>query len=120
MELIDKKSTLRRKMKLSKSPPDWITDPLQENIKTYKDAANSLISTLKAEKKLLDDIRPLGRLMEQNALRKEIALELRRYEKNYIIYREAAAINNVERISKEILRIQPGIGVSFTAYKKAL
>lgn len=118
LELIDNK-VLEAENEIVKRSSRLDYKSLQEDIKTYKDAANSLILNLKDEKKLLDDIRPLGRLVEKNALHKEIALELRRYEKNYIIYREQSAMDNMERISKKLLRIQPGIAVPFTTYKKA-
>jgi len=80
---------------------------LQDNMKIYRDTAGALAATLKTEQKLLEDIRPIGRLIEENAARKEMALELRRYEKNYIIYREQLALDNVKRIANDLVRIQP-------------
>jgi signal transduction histidine kinase len=91
---------------------------LQENIAAYKNTANSLIAGIKAEQEVLQDIRPLGRRIEKSALRKEKALELRRYEKNYIIYREQAALDSVNRIAKELQEMQPELGGSLMAYMK--
>jgi len=89
---------------------------LQENIEAYKSAANSIIASIQTEQKILEDIRPLGRLIEKNAFRKEKALELRRYEKNYIIYREQSAVDSVNRIAKELQRMQPELSVPVMSY----
>lgn len=91
---------------------------LKEEIIRYKESANLLISTIETEKKLLEDIRPIGRLIEKKALSKEMALELRRYEKNYIIYREQLAINNVRQIAGELERRQPALGMYVNSYVK--
>lgn len=92
---------------------------LLKDIRTYKESAYSLISSIKTEQKLLEDIRPLGRTIEKNALHKETALELRRYEKNYIIYGEKQAIDKLLRISKELIINQPSLSVSLSLYLKA-
>src|SRR5574340_339428 len=76
------------------------------------------VTTVQTLKILLVEIRHRERLIEENALSKQKALELRRYEKNYIIYKEALALNNVKRIAGELERRQPALGMSVTAYMK--
>jgi len=93
--------------------------PLMEDIKTYKESADSLITSVKVEQKLLEDIRPLGRHIEKNAARKEMALELRRYEKNYIIYREQQAVDKLHQMTKELIRGQPSLSGPVKQYLKA-
>jgi len=93
--------------------------PLQENIRIYRESAESLVSSTRKEQKLLEDIRPLGRLIEKNALRKEVALELRRHEKNYIIYNERQAINKLNYTAKELVSTNPELGIFVSRYLKA-
>lgn len=92
--------------------------PLLEDIEVYKEAARKLISSVEKEQRLLEAIRPLGRLIETNALRKERALELRRHEKNYIIYKERSAVDKLHLIAKDMLAAQPGLSLALTQYSK--
>jgi signal transduction histidine kinase len=117
LEQIDKKISEAEK-EIIEEPNRLVYGQLKEAIKSYRESANLLISNVITEKKQLEDIRPLGRLIEENALSKEKALELRRYEKNYIIYKEELALNNVRRIAGELERRQPALGISVTAYMK--
>ncbi|MBI5408985.1 MAG: hypothetical protein HZA14_06435 [Nitrospirae bacterium] len=84
-------------------------DLLIKELETYKEASQPLISSVKAEQTLVEDIRPLGRIIEKDALYKETALELRRYEKNYIIYKEQFAVDRLHAAAKEIMEKQPAI-----------
>lgn len=93
--------------------------PLLHDIKTYKESVDSLISSVKTEQKLEEDIRPLGRIIENKAASKATALDLRRYEKNYIIYREQKAVDKLHQIAKELVRTQPGLSVPVRNYMKA-
>lgn len=92
--------------------------PLLENIKIYKESVNSLISSVKTEQKLEEDIRPLGRIIENKASSKAMALDIRRYEKNYIIYREQKAVDKLHQIVKELVRAQPELSVPVSNYMK--
>ena len=92
--------------------------PLLKDIETYKEAVRKLIYSMETEQRLLEAIRPLGRLIEAKALRKEMALELRRHEKNYIIYKERAAVDKLHRLAKEMLAGQPGLSLALTQYSK--
>ncbi|KAF0144845.1 MAG: NtrC family signal transduction histidine kinase [Nitrospirae bacterium] len=93
--------------------------PLLSDIKTYKESVDSLISSVKTEQKLEEDIRPLGRIIENKAASKATALDLRRYEKNYIIYREQKAVDKLHQIAKELVRTQPELSVPVRNYMKA-
>ncbi|MFZ2197554.1 MAG: hypothetical protein WAV13_07475, partial [Thermodesulfovibrionales bacterium] len=77
LEQIDKKISEAEK-EIIEEPNRLVYGQLKEAIKSYRESANLLISNVITEKKLLEDIRPLGRLIEENALSKEKALELRR------------------------------------------
>ena len=117
LEQIDKKIS-EAENEIIEKPNRLVYRQLKEEIKSYRGSANLLISNVATEKKLLEDIRPLGRLIEKTALSKEKALELRRYEKNYIIYKEELALINVRRIAGELESRQPELGMSVTAYMK--
>lgn len=93
--------------------------PLLSDIKTYKESVDSLISSVKTEQKLEEDIRPLGRIIENKAASKATALDLRRYEKNYIIYREQKAVDKLHQIAKELVRTQPELSAPVRNYMKA-
>lgn len=93
--------------------------PLLHDIRTYKESVDSLISSVKTEQKLEEDIRPLGRIIENKAASKATALDLRRYEKNYIIYREQKAVDKLHQIAKELVRTQPELSVPVRNYMKA-
>jgi len=92
--------------------------PLLENIRKYRDSVQELISAVRTEHDLLDDIRPMGRIIEQKAWRRDAALELRRHEKNYIIYRERSAVDRVHQIASSLARSQPDLQVSLSQYSR--
>jgi two-component system NtrC family sensor kinase len=117
LEQIDKKIS-EAENEIIEEPNRLVYGQLKEAIKSYRESANLLISNVMTEKKQLEDIRPLGRLIEKSALSKGTALELRRYEKNYIIYKEELALDNVRRLALELERRQPALGMSVTAYMK--
>ena len=116
LEQIDKKIS-EAENEIIEEPNRLVYGQLKEAIKSYRESANLLISNVITEKKQLEDIRPLGRLIEENALSKEKALELRRYEKNYIIYKEELALDNVRRLALELERRQPALGISVTIFE---
>ncbi len=92
--------------------------PLLKEIETYGEAAHKLMSSMESEQRLLESIRPLGRLIETTALRKEMALELRRHEKNYIIYKERSAVDKLHIRAKEMVAGQPALSLPLTQYGK--
>jgi len=75
---------------------------LQENIDHYDKHVGTLIACVREEQRIIDAIRPLGRAIEDSALDRQWALDLRRHEKNYIIYKEGAAVHNVYDLSKNL------------------
>lgn len=89
---------------------------LQDTMRVYRDAARSVAAVIRTDQKLLSDIRPIGRLIEQSANRKDMAIELRRHEKNYIIYREQKALDNVKRLADNLVRLQPPLSSSILSY----
>lgn len=84
----------------------------------YKEAARDVVQCVELKKKLLEDIRPLGRAVEKAARRREQALDLRRFEKNYIIYREPRALQEVNRIAGEMISVQPELSSPVRQYLK--
>lgn len=95
-------------------------EALIDDYRAYRDTATSIVRCVELKKKLLEDIRPLGRAVENAARDRERALELRRFEKNYIIYREPPALDKLHRIAREMLALQPGIIVTLGQYQKAI
>lgn len=91
-------------------------EALIDNYRVYRDTATGIVRCVELKKKLLEDIRPLGRAVENAARDRELALELRRYEKNYIIYREPLAIAEQHRIARGMLARQPDIAVPLGKY----
>ena len=91
---------------------------LQENIDYYDKHVATLIACVIEEKRIIEAIRPLGRAIEDSPDTK-LALDLRRYEKNYIIYKEAAAVNNVYSLSKEIVARHPELYGPVASYLEA-
>jgi len=91
---------------------------LQENIDHYEKHVAKLIACVKEEQRIIEDIRPLGRAIEDTPDIK-LALDLRRYEKNYIIYKEAAAVRNVFSLSNKIVTRYPELSGPVTKYLDA-
>ncbi len=92
---------------------------LTENIRLYEESSNALVSRVKKGQKLIEDIRPLGRIIENKASDRKTALEIRRHEKNYLIYKEQEAINKLRRAAKELIKAQPEIVVPMEVYLKS-
>jgi two-component system NtrC family sensor kinase len=89
---------------------------LQKNIESYDRHFSDLIASVREEHRIVEAIRPLGRAIEHGTSDKKAALDLRRYEKNFIIYKEQAAIRNVHNISKQLVKIQPALSVPVERY----
>jgi len=100
------------------SPEEYET--LLDDYRAYRDTATGIVRCVELKKRLLEDIRPLGRAVEHAARDRERALELRRFEKNYIIYREPLALDKLRRIARETLALQPAIEVPLGQYLKAI
>ena len=88
---------------------------LQENIDHYDKHVAMLIACVKEEQRIIEAIRPLGRAIE-NIPDAKLALDLRRYEKNYIIYKEAAAVHNVYSLSKKLVAQHPALNGPVASY----
>ena len=91
---------------------------LQENIDHYDKHVATLIACVKEEQRIIEAIRPLGRAIEDTPDIK-LALDLRRYEKNYIIYKEAAAVQNVYSLSNKIVTRHPELSGPVARYLEA-
>jgi signal transduction histidine kinase len=96
------------------SPTEY--EALFDDYRAYRNTAAGIVQCVELKKKLLEDIRPLGRAVENAARDREQALELRRYEKNYIIYREPLAIAEQHRIARGMLSRQPDIEAPLKKY----
>ncbi len=92
---------------------------LQKNIDLYDKYFGELISSIKEEQRIIGEIRPLGRAVENNAADKKAALDLRRYEKNYIIYKEQTAVHKVHMISKWLVKTYPAMSGTVERYLHA-
>lgn len=100
------------------SPPEY--EALFDDYRSYRNTATSIVRCVELKKTLLEDIRPLGRAVENAARDHEQALELRRYEKNYIIYREPLAIAEQHRIARGMLARQPEIADPLKKYLEVI
>lgn len=96
------------------SPVEY--EALFDDYRDYRNTAASIVSCVELKKKLLEEIRPLGRAVENAARDRGQALELRRYEKNHIIYREPLAIAEQHRIARGMLALQPAIAGPLKKY----
>jgi signal transduction histidine kinase len=92
---------------------------LVEAVEEYERASRSLIADVAAEQKLEGDIRPLGRTLEKDAAHREIAFEIRRYEKNYLIYDEGQAVQRLRVRAAELVEMQPSLGAVMARYLDA-
>ena len=92
---------------------------LQENLEHYDKHVATLIACVKEEQRIIEAIRPLGRAIEDQAPDAKLALDLRRYEKNYIIYKEAAAVQNVYSLSRKIVTQHPALKGPVARYIEA-
>ncbi len=92
---------------------------LLEALAEYERASEVLIARVAAQRELESAIRPLGRRLEQVAAHRESALEMRRHEKNYLIYREQEAIDRLQRRAAELVRVQPAVRPVVAAYLEA-
>lgn len=92
---------------------------LMKQLDVYKEVSQMLIKSVQAEEMLVDDIRPLGRGIEKSALNKEMSLGLRRHEKNYIIYKEQSAVDELHNTARDLVAAQPAIGGLVTNYLDA-
>ena len=95
-------------------------DALLDDYRAYRDTATGIVRCVEVKKKLLEDIRPLGRAVENAARDREQALELRRFEKNYIIYREPLALDKLHHIARQMIARQPAIEVPLGLYLRAI
>lgn len=87
-----------------------------EYLSRYKQDSASLMEHLKAEQQQLGDLRLLGRAVESAAARKALALELRRHEKNYLIYREQEAVDKLLRTAEGLVRLEPALNAPLRSY----
>ncbi|MCG6551962.1 MAG: sensor histidine kinase [Candidatus Magnetominusculus sp. LBB02] len=82
---------------------------LMKNIDLYEQAFEGLVVTIDNKQRLIEDIRPLGREIENLSPDKKMALVLRKYEKNYLLYKEKKAMDEVYDISKSLIDASPAI-----------
>lgn len=68
----------------------------------YEKEFYALRENIIKKQKLIDNIRTPGRDIEMQARDKHLAYEIRRHEKNYLIYKEKDAANDVVRVSEQL------------------
>ncbi len=83
---------------------------LLDTFDRYEKASQLLVGGVAMQRTLESDIRPLGRKLESEAARQDVASEIRRYEKNFLIYREPLAVERLRARAADLVRMQPSIG----------
>jgi hypothetical protein len=86
-----------------------------KSIELYENDFFALHDHIIKKQKLVEDIRKLGRDMEKKARDKGLAYEIRRHEKNYLIYKEKEAADDVHRLSGQLSK-HPGLSPVITLY----
>jgi len=86
------------------------------HIEDYDRTVRQVVTNLELRLELTRKIRPAGRELIEAASNKEIALELRRYEKNYIIYKEQEAVQKVHQIAATFGSQEPALAKQIMAY----
>lgn len=89
---------------------------LTESITKYREHAETLIGAVTLGQDLLEEIRPLGREIEKRSSQKPLALELRRHEKNFLIYEEKDSIGKLRSVAGRLLAIQPAMKAPLENY----
>ncbi|MBF0320121.1 MAG: sensor histidine kinase [Nitrospirae bacterium] len=92
---------------------------MMKNIDLYEDTFDSLVSTIEKKHRLMEGIRPLGREIENKSSDKNMALILRKYEKNYFLFKEKKAMDEVFDISGTMIDSNPAIKQAIEPYLKA-
>ncbi len=89
---------------------------LLQIIESYNSDMEKVIKNIKRKSKLIDEMRPLGRQLISESINKSLVLELRRHEKNYIIYKDNFSIANVHEMSKQVAEGEPRLEYVIRAY----
>jgi len=85
-------------------------------IDQYNQKTHEIIIMIGLKHKLIQDIRPVGRNIAESSSNKVEVLELRRFEKNYIIYEENNAVQEVHKIAKTLCSKEPELIAMFDIY----
>lgn len=89
---------------------------LLDTLSDYEQAADDLLTRVEEQHRLEQDIRPLGRTLEQTPERREAALDIRRHEKNYLIYREEGAVARLEGLAARLAQDRPDLAPAVQNY----
>jgi two-component system NtrC family sensor kinase len=89
---------------------------LKQSFVLYETEMNLVMSQLKAKKVSIEILRAMGRDIEKAATDKKKALELRRNEKNYIIFREPNAIEKFHKNINDLIKEQPSLAPLIVKY----
>lgn len=89
---------------------------LVEALGQYEKAARALVEGVATQQRLEGDIRPLGRALEKATAHPQLAFEIRRSEKNYLIYREPEAVKKLRARVDDLARMQPSVAPVLKAY----
>ena len=87
------------------------------HIENYDRNVHQVVTNLELRLELTKDIRPAGRELFDAASDKETVLELRRYEKNYIIYKEQEAVKKVHEIAAVLASQEPAAARQLSTYQ---
>ncbi len=120
----DNIKSLRKKLReIDKDLADTLGNETRDELTTvvnkYEESFHSSMGNMDERALLVEDIRPVGREIESSLKNKELVLQLRRSEKNFIIYKEESAAKEVDLISEKLLKeqLQPGVADTIKQYQ---
>lgn len=87
-------------------------------LNTYKELFEMLNSNIDLRVKLLSQIRVLGREIEHGSKDKMTVFDLRRIEKNYLIYKESNILDDLQSIVTTLKTNQPRLRIKLDQYLK--
>ncbi|MBF0457628.1 MAG: sensor histidine kinase [Nitrospirae bacterium] len=91
---------------------------LMKNVDLYEDTFGALVAEIEQKHRLMEEIRPLGEEIENNASDKSMALILRKYEKDYLLNRKRNALDKVYDVSNALIKSEPDIKQAVGIYLK--
>ncbi|KJR43684.1 integral membrane sensor signal transduction histidine kinase [Candidatus Magnetoovum chiemensis] len=91
---------------------------LLRQIEEYKNDMESILKNIGIKNSFMEQIRLIGRQIVESSKDKTLALEMRRYEKNYFLFKEPDAVSKVQDITKQIILNEPNLESLINEYNK--
>ncbi|MBF0541505.1 MAG: hypothetical protein HQK91_08670 [Nitrospirae bacterium] len=95
-----------------------VFNDINVNLNAYEKLFEMLNHNIDLKVKLLSQIRTLGRKIEHDSTDKMAVFDLRRKEKNYLIYKETSAIDDMQTIVSSLKIKQPNLRNTLDQYLK--